>query len=385
MSLILLKISILMCGLCFRLRASSLDCKQQYQRGSDVTLRCDVPLLFENSTLQWIKDSGQTSNTTLVYNNSAYIILHNVDEHSEGKYYCRIMQNGLVETVMNHKVCVTQYSEGRKLVIYRQSSSHSDLLLICKSKKVYYSHMWVWETKTTKDVIISVKKGGEVQVNGTIKPGNKTSATFNSQIFILHLSPVEFNYSGTYKCILDNNISPYATTTLHTIRVFAEPPGGVLMNESVVLTCELSDVTDSVMLVWLRMHGDRGVLFKQRILNEKNLKKRLTVNVNSISSDMQHWQCAVFTENKLKALAPITINLISNDPDDTWTQDSHVQTMILLACSVTVCVLILLGLLVFKCQRKTFAGGADSLLRTNASSKVLDSSSLSTTVIYSAF
>nr|XP_055072294.1 uncharacterized protein LOC129452458 [Misgurnus anguillicaudatus]XP_055072295.1 uncharacterized protein LOC129452458 [Misgurnus anguillicaudatus] len=315
MSLILLKISILMCGLCFRLHASSLDCnKQPYQRGSDVTLRCDVPLLSETSTLQWIKDSGQTSNTTLVYNNSAYIILHNVDEHSEGKYYCRIMQNSRVETVMNHTVCVTQYSESKKLVIYRQSSSYSDLLLICKSKKVYYSHMWVWETKTTKDVIISVKKGGQVQVNGTIKPGNKTSATFNSQIFILHLSPVEFNYNGTYKCIPNYNNSHhlYTTTTLHTIRVSAEPPGGVLMNESVVLTCEVSDVTDSVMLAWLRMHGDRGVLFKQRILNEKNLKKRLTVNVNSIQSDMQHWQCAVFTENKLKALAPITISLLSN-------------------------------------------------------------------------
>nr|XP_055072307.1 uncharacterized protein LOC129452465 isoform X2 [Misgurnus anguillicaudatus] len=213
------------------------------------------------------------------------------------------------------------------------------------------------------------------------------------------------------------------------------------MNQSVVLTCEVSDVTDLMMLAWLIMDGDRGVLVKQQILNKKNSKKRLTVNVNSIQSDMQHWQCAVFTENKLKALAPITINLISNDPgkstetptstyqDDTWTQDSHVQTMILLACSVTVCVLILLGLLVFKCQRKTFAGdgtsmtemrpysntsqtdpvgtgrdivlksreeeeelhyasvtagciqGADSLLGTNASSKVLDSSS---PVIYSA-
>ncbi|XP_073711293.1 uncharacterized protein [Misgurnus anguillicaudatus] len=207
------------------------------------------------------------------------------------------------------------------------------------------------------------------------------------------------------------------------------------MNQSVVLTCEVSDVTDLMMLAWLIMDGDRGVLVKQQILNKKNSKKRLTVNVSSIQSDLLHWQCAVFTENKLKALAPITINLISNDPDDTWTQDSHVQTMILLACSVTVCVLILLGLLVFKCQRKTFAGdgtsmtemrpysntsqtdpvgtaegrdivlksreeeeelhyasvtagciqGADSLLRTNASSKVLDSSSLSTTVIYSAF
>lgn len=77
------------------------------QRGSDVTLRCDVPLLSESSTLQWIKDTGQTSNTTLVYNNSAYIILHTVDDHSEGIYYCKMIENGSVETVINHTIYVT--------------------------------------------------------------------------------------------------------------------------------------------------------------------------------------------------------------------------------------------------------------------------------------
>ncbi|XP_073668119.1 uncharacterized protein [Paramisgurnus dabryanus] len=143
----------------------------------------------------------------------------------------------------------------------------------------------------------------------------------------------------------DNNSSPYTTTTLHTIRVFAEPPGGVLVNRFVVLTCEVSDVTDSVMLAWLRMDGDRGVLVKQQILNEKNFIRHLTVNVNSIQSDQLHWQCAVFTENKLKALAPITISLISNYP---------VHAIVITA--VTLCAGILLGVLVYYWYRKQMSG-----------------------------
>ncbi len=53
------------------------------------------------------------------------------------------------------------------------------------------------------------------------------------------------------------------------ISVSVESPDGVLKNQSVVLNCEVSEVTDSVTLVWLRMEGNRGVLVKQQIMTEK--------------------------------------------------------------------------------------------------------------------
>lgn len=77
------------------------------QRGVDVSLRCEVSFLSESSTLQWEKDRQQTSNTTLLYNNSAYIILHTVDEINEGGYYCRLMENGTVKTVRNYLLNVS--------------------------------------------------------------------------------------------------------------------------------------------------------------------------------------------------------------------------------------------------------------------------------------
>ncbi|XP_057191279.1 uncharacterized protein LOC130555244 isoform X2 [Triplophysa rosa] len=349
MQLAHLKILTLMCGFCSRLQTIS---NLKVQRGSDVTLRCDVPLFSESSTLLWIKDTGQTSNTTLVYNNSAYIILHNVDDHSEGIYYCKWIENGSVDTVINHTLIVTPYAEGKKHTIYRQSSSHSDLLLIFKSKKKYQRLMWIWESKrhsTTE--LIAVEKGGEVQVKGPIKLGQKTSTTYNGQFFILHISPVKFNYDGTYRCIPNDNDSPYTTTTLHTIRVSAEPSGGVLRNQSVVLTCEVSDVSDSVTLVWLRMEGNVMVLVKEQILNETNNKILLTVNVSSLQSDLLDWQCAVFTENTLRAVASV-----SSSSSTTDAAVFSIAGKITVVIVVTLFAGVLLGVLVYYWYRKQMPG-----------------------------
>ncbi len=106
------------------------------------------------------------------------------------------------------------------------------------------------------------------------------------------------------------------------ISVSVEPPDGVLRCQSVVLTCEVSEVTNSVTLVWLRMEGNRGVLVKQQIMTEKNNKLHLTVNLSSYETDPLHWQCAVFTESTLRALAPLTISLTSATTNVTTTTPS---------------------------------------------------------------
>ncbi len=106
------------------------------------------------------------------------------------------------------------------------------------------------------------------------------------------------------------------------ISVSVEPPDGVLRSQSVILTCEVSEVTGSVTLVWLRMEGNRGVLVKQQIMTEKNNKLHLTVNLSSYETDPLHWQCAVFTESTLRALAPLTISLTSATTNVTTTTPS---------------------------------------------------------------
>lgn len=105
-------------------------------------------------------------------------------------------------------------------IIYRQSSNNRDVSLICKSVRKYERLKWTWEPRPDSQIIdlIAVEKGGEVQVKGPIKPGRLSSTIFNSQLSIFHISPVNFNYSGTYRCITNDQKIPYTTTMLHTIR-----------------------------------------------------------------------------------------------------------------------------------------------------------------------
>ncbi|XP_059417999.1 uncharacterized protein LOC132152970 isoform X3 [Carassius carassius] len=326
---------------------------QEVQRGSDVSLRCDVPLLSNSSTLHWEKDGEQTPNSTLMYNTSAYIILHTVDESSEGKYYCRLMQDGSVRTVKIHTLNVTSYSQNKRHTIYRQSAHNSDVSLIFKAKQNYHRLRWTWEQRPKSQIdLIAVEKGRAVQIKGPIKPGRNSFTTYSGQFFIFHISPVNFNYSGTYRSITEKSI--YTITILRTIRVSVESPDGVLRIQSVDLTCEVSEVTDSVTLVWLRMEGNRGVLVKQQNMTEKNTMLRLTVNLSKYESDPLHWQCAVFTENTLRALAPITINCTSSNTT-AQTESSTVTNQVinkLFCCVLTLSTGILLGALLYYCYRK---------------------------------
>ncbi len=101
--------------------------------------------------------------------------------------------------------------------IYRRSSSNSDVLLICKSVRKYDNFKWIWEQRPNSQIdLIAVEKGRQVQLKGPIKPGRHSSTEYNSQALIFHISPVNFNYRGTYRCITETGI--YTTIILHSIR-----------------------------------------------------------------------------------------------------------------------------------------------------------------------
>ncbi|XP_059355345.1 uncharacterized protein LOC132094704 isoform X2 [Carassius carassius] len=276
------------------------------------------------------------------------------------------MEDGRVKTVGIHTLNVAPYTSTqsiklKKHFIYRQSSNNSDLLLICKNNRnIFESFKWTWEPRPNSqiDLIVS-EKGRQNQLKGPIAPGRCSSTEYNGQVLIFHISPVYFNYTGTYNCFTGARV--YTTITLHTIRVSVEPPYGVLRNQSVVLTCELSEVTESVRLVWLRMEGNRGVLVKQQIMTEKNNKLQLTVNLSSYETDPLNWQCAVFTENTLRALASITSSLIlstTNTPSMSTENLNVTNKAVNNHAKATVfCVLalftgILLGILLCYCYKK---------------------------------
>ncbi|KAL7881306.1 hypothetical protein AOLI_G00081540 [Acnodon oligacanthus] len=327
------------------------------QHGTDVTLSCVVASLPESYTLQWEREGAPTSNTTLFLNNTAYIILHSVDQQSQGTYTCKLKQNGKDLMCLSETVSVSEYTYATKsFALYRETSNSSDLALICKSDKSY--DRIKWQINHPELTMIAAEKGKNTVVNGPIEPGKRTTTSYNGHEFILHVSPVRFNYSGTYKCVGDDKTN-YSTVRLHTVRVSAEPPGA-LRNQSVVLTCEVSEGADRVTLAWLRMEGNRAVLVKQDALTGS--KRTLNVTLKSLSEGQLLWQCALFNESTLRALAPIKLRLLSTFTEtpqsgDRVVEGSILHTVIIAACAVAACVVILLGALLFYFQRKSAADG----------------------------
>ncbi|KAJ8282973.1 hypothetical protein COCON_G00054920 [Conger conger] len=132
---------------------------------------------------------------------------------------------------------------------------------------------------------------------------------YDGHKFPLRISPVKFGDSGRYICYYDGHVA--ATVTLVTIRVSAEPPGGLSRNQSVVLNCEISQVIDSVTLAWLRMKGGRGELVKQEVLTERAPKRCSASPCPSLTEDQLHWACVVFTGSVLRAQVPLHLTLLA--------------------------------------------------------------------------
>ncbi|KAF4086872.1 hypothetical protein AMELA_G00089270, partial [Ameiurus melas] len=335
--------------------------------GTDVTLSCEVSDLQESSTVQWEREEAPVPNSTLFYNNTAYIILHNIDHRSQGKYYCTLRHRGKKVIYRNQTLEVSKDTHTHtKYILYRESSNSSNLALICKSKRSFDRIMWIRQLNQTEEVMIAAERAKNLSVHGVIVPAKHSSTFYNGTDFIFHISPVKFSYSGTYRCLV--NDKTYSFLTLHTLRVFAEPTV-MVWKQSVVLTCEVSDVTERVILVWLKMEGNSAVLIKQEVLTQRDMTRSVSVTLNSVCEHQLHCQCAVFTEDTLRALAPITLHLVpslrkephSVLPKHTTAllsqgirveEGSDAQTVVTVVFIVSGCLGVLLGALLFFRQRR---------------------------------
>ncbi|KAJ8245210.1 hypothetical protein COCON_G00235820, partial [Conger conger] len=244
--------------------------------GSDVTMSCEVSHLPDSATLAWERDREPTANTTLIYNNTAHIIIHSFDQHSEGTYNCTLRRNGALIFSIPNELKVTKETLGTQHTLYRGSLNSSEAVLICHSLSSYTKASWSWA------------------------PVSETQA-------IPVAYAVKFGDSGRYTCFYERN--RMAEINLVTIQVSTEPPGGLSRNQPVVLNCEISQVIGTVTLAWLQMKGGRGELVKQEVLTERSPKTMLKLTLPSLTEDQLHWACVVFTGSLLRAQVPLHLTL----------------------------------------------------------------------------
>ncbi|XP_035264828.1 uncharacterized protein LOC118222949 isoform X22 [Anguilla anguilla] len=332
------------------------------KEGSDVIRSCEVSHLPDSATLDWERDREPTANTTLIYNNTAHIIIHSADRYSEGTYNCTLRWNGALIFSIPRTLQVYGGTYDTYHTLYRGSLSSSEVVLICHPLGLYRTAYWQWEPSSGTKVITvaSADRYENASISTEVDKERFSSVGFDGSYFPLRISPVKFGDSGRYFCHFETHLM--ASVTLVTVQVSAVPPGGLSRNQSVELNCEISRVINSVTLAWLRMKGGRGELVKQEVLSEGHPKKMLSLTLPILSRDQLHWACAVFTESMLRAQVPLHLTLLTpiTEPEEPK-PDNGRMLVIGVACTAAVCVgvLLLLGGLLFR-RLKTAAGPSTS-------------------------
>ncbi|KAJ8350460.1 hypothetical protein SKAU_G00255900 [Synaphobranchus kaupii] len=316
--------------------------------GFDVCSRCEISRLPKSVKLQWEKEGDPTANTTLLFNNSAYIIVHSTNLQCNGDYICNVRgQNGELLLTTSRKLTVTGNTYEKHSTLYRGSSSEVDLT--CQYYNAYNTAQWLWKQvpMMTRKTLASTVKGQTVQIARTTDRDRFSFSNFTGKHFPMRIAPLKFGDSGTYTCYIHNYL--FSHVTLVVIQVSVEPPGGVSRYQPVVLTCEVSEVTEPVTLAWLRMEGGRGVQVKQ-IQGRGESVRNLSLTLPGLSGDQLHWECAVFRDDMLRARVPLHLTLLpgSNTP------------MIIALCVGVLCIGMLTSTLLFYCRRRTAADLATS-------------------------
>ncbi|XP_078407242.1 uncharacterized protein LOC144686000 [Cetorhinus maximus] len=82
----------------------------------------------------------------------------------------------------------------------------------------------------------------------------------------------------------------------------AEPSDAVTEGDTVTLTCSVSDVTESMRLVWINSDGKTVV--EKTLKEEKQEQGLLQLIIQNADRDRRNWTCVLFHQNIPKVLIP---------------------------------------------------------------------------------
>ncbi|XP_078392418.1 uncharacterized protein LOC144675649 [Cetorhinus maximus] len=108
------------------------------------------------------------------------------------------------------------------------------------------------------------------------------------------------------------------TIQLITVKVTAEPSDAVTEGDTVTLTCSVSDVTESMRLVWINSDGKTVV--EKTLKEEKQEQGLLQLIIQNADRDRRNWTCVLFHQNIPKVLIPyyLKINMRARILPDIW-------------------------------------------------------------------
>ncbi|XP_078251519.1 uncharacterized protein LOC144591084, partial [Rhinoraja longicauda] len=270
--------------------------------GSDVTLSCTISRLSDTVSLHWRpKASSQQSrsNTEQIrLNNTVYLMIRHVTVEDGKLYVCEVQENGIIVHTRKADFFVNPELLYNNITLYRVGTGHSELHLNCYYRSYFNYAKWSWSSplhQIQEKEIANASIYQPVHLNRTYFKNRMatTMASFSGYDFTAKIVPVLFEDAGVYKCSMDSNW--IVTFKLITTKVTAEETEG----DTVTLTCSVSDITESMKLVWIN-GNDRYVGEKTLAGDEKSVK----LTILKADEDKWDWKCGVFYLDRPQLLIP---------------------------------------------------------------------------------
>ncbi|XP_055498699.1 uncharacterized protein LOC129701498 [Leucoraja erinacea] len=284
--------------------------------GSDVTLSCTISRLSDTVSLHWRPmDSSQQnrSNTDQIrLNNTVYLMIRHVTVEDGKLYVCEVKENGNIVHTSNGNFTVNNTLYKTKYTVYRSSTDHSELHLVCYNSRGDSSTAMTWTSRRLQQqqqqVLASTTHSQSINVKGA-DFGNRLVTSvkpFDGKDFSLRIVPVFFQDARCYKCYLGKDtsvnevgVSPFLTIDLITVKVTAEPSDAVTEGDNVTLTCSVSHVTESMRLVWIN-GDDKSVGEKTLTVEEKSQN----LVIQKVERGRGNWRCGLFHQHLPRLLVP---------------------------------------------------------------------------------
>ncbi|XP_032872262.1 uncharacterized protein LOC116969496 [Amblyraja radiata] len=238
--------------------------------------------------------------------NTVYLMVRHVTVEDGKLYVCEVRENGNILHTSNTGFTVDKYLSYGGYTLYRSSTGHSELHLVCSGSygRNYSRAEWIWSPHHLQQwkVIASAERSQPIiitNVNGTnfVNRLVTSGKLFDGKDFNVRIVPVVFQDAGVYACYLERNL--FSTIDLITVKVTAEPSDAVTEGDNVTLTCSVSHVIGSMRLFWINGDGKR--------VGEKALtveEKSPSLVIQKAERGRGNWRCVMFDQHLPRLFVP---------------------------------------------------------------------------------
>ncbi|XP_060692610.1 uncharacterized protein LOC132823088 [Hemiscyllium ocellatum] len=162
----------------------------------------------------------------------------------------------------------------------------SDITLSCTISRLLDTVSLHWKQKNGRD---------KIHLNNTV------------YLIVRNIRRLVFNL---YTCEVQKNGTTIITENIYVNQVTAEPSDAETEEDSITLTCSVSDVTESIRLVWIDCDGK--VVAEKTVTGHNEKEKSLRLIIQKADRAKGNWTCVLLHQNSPKVIIPYYLEITRN-------------------------------------------------------------------------